>query len=785
MSGFRVSGSPGNSPRPSAPIQGRRSQDGQTSPPVTPTSVPSRGSGEIQLRSSPRASLEISQDRDSVQASRNRADSLPQILRRNNAPPDESLFQPIVGDRLVELIERQVRRQNPENVISRVESQSRDPVTRPLLNRLLMASGMMRVPEDACVESVKPPGVEGCFIKKAQVFEGDPSRGATQDIREVERGTRCQIRRTNNPNICEVLVNNKRGYAFSGVLSEFPLENRVESLTRRLAARLNLSDPVGERTRISHRRVSGAIFPQAPRPQDIRQGGIGDCYFLAVLGSIAKRRPQDLLNMIKDNGDGTVTVRFYRRTEDENGKKVLKPHYILMDKSLIHDAVASTQPRNRSKENWPALLEKAYMLHRCEPNNAFAAYSSIGTGFAPDAIEHVLGEQAVSSPLAPSYLTDPAPNSRPLITHLNDVFSEGVLQIQVNIDPTKLRAMRNINKPDYPSSAVVAALEDIGGSRFMLRDLHSELDRRLPNHPDLIGQCGNIQVRFPSQEHIAMKAYGNLVGKKIQELAKREPHLLNQDSIQEIFDSAKPALNVNEVQQLEQKKLLDPRKIELVIPFLNKPFETRDELKQALLDARIHTDPQTSGSVVDSSHTEANQELRLDEQEIEEILNTLPEPPSRDMQRRIIASCQGRFEGAPGSGQYSIHQREQYEKIEGLLAQEDRIVCAGTLDPFPIVSEGRGLNNESVYKGLASKHTYMVLGVVELRPGQEGYPFDDPNGPPLKFIKLRNPWGDGGDNSGRVYDVVNGQLEPRGDKNAEFLLELTDFTRMFKNIYHN
>lgn len=45
-------------------------------------------------------------------------------------------------------------------------------------------------------------------------------------------------------------------------------------------------------------------------PEAIKQGTLGDCYFEAVLASTAKSRPEAIVDMIKDNRDGTYTVTF-------------------------------------------------------------------------------------------------------------------------------------------------------------------------------------------------------------------------------------------------------------------------------------------------------------------------------------------------------------------------------------------------------------------------------------------------------------------------------------------
>lgn len=44
---------------------------------------------------------------------------------------------------------------------------------------------------------------------------------------------------------------------------------------------------------------------------NIRQGDAGDCYFLASLMAVAKSSPETIKALVRDNGDGTYTGRFY------------------------------------------------------------------------------------------------------------------------------------------------------------------------------------------------------------------------------------------------------------------------------------------------------------------------------------------------------------------------------------------------------------------------------------------------------------------------------------------
>ncbi|OBQ15705.1 MAG: hypothetical protein AN481_19600, partial [Aphanizomenon flos-aquae LD13] len=58
--------------------------------------------------------------------------------------------------------------------------------------------------------------------------------------------------------------------------------------------------------------VSGSLFQNGLSANDVYQGAVGDCYYVATLASIAQEKPDYIQNMFTDNGDNTFTVRFYR-----------------------------------------------------------------------------------------------------------------------------------------------------------------------------------------------------------------------------------------------------------------------------------------------------------------------------------------------------------------------------------------------------------------------------------------------------------------------------------------
>ena len=66
-------------------------------------------------------------------------------------------------------------------------------------------------------------------------------------------------------------------------------------------------------------KVDGTLFAKGAGDanevdiNDVQQGQVGDCYFVAVLAAIARVRPDFIKSMIKDNGDGTYTVTFHTK----------------------------------------------------------------------------------------------------------------------------------------------------------------------------------------------------------------------------------------------------------------------------------------------------------------------------------------------------------------------------------------------------------------------------------------------------------------------------------------
>jgi hypothetical protein len=108
----------------------------------------------------------------------------------------------------------------------------------------------------------------------------------------------------------------------------------------------------------TYRQFSGSLFQNGINIEDIKQGQVGDCYYLSTLASIAQEKPSFIQEMFTDNGDGTFTVRFYNNSVAD---------YVTVDRFLASDsnsrlvyASAGASATNTANELWVALAEKAY-----------------------------------------------------------------------------------------------------------------------------------------------------------------------------------------------------------------------------------------------------------------------------------------------------------------------------------------------------------------------------------------------------------------------------------------
>lgn len=143
--------------------------------------------------------------------------------------------------------------------------------------------------------------------------------------------------------------------------------------------RRDLADPAvlnKHTSTVAHTWVDGQLFVDGAKASDVVQGSIADCYMVAGFASVAATNPDVIENAIKDNGDGTFTVKFFQTSY----YGAPTPVEITVDGQLPTEngSLRYAKGADRS-ELWVGLLEKAYAQWK-------GGYESVGNGGSPGAV---------------------------------------------------------------------------------------------------------------------------------------------------------------------------------------------------------------------------------------------------------------------------------------------------------------------------------------------------------------------------------------------------------------
>ena len=118
------------------------------------------------------------------------------------------------------------------------------------------------------------------------------------------------------------------------------------------------------------------LFADAgPTADDVEQGGIGDCYYLSVLTSVAKTDATVIRESVVDLGDGTYWVQFRK-----GGNNV----FVRVDAELARLGDINYLPYAKlgaQESMWVAIMEKAYAFFR----TGAGTYQSIEAGWMTEA----------------------------------------------------------------------------------------------------------------------------------------------------------------------------------------------------------------------------------------------------------------------------------------------------------------------------------------------------------------------------------------------------------------
>ncbi len=136
------------------------------------------------------------------------------------------------------------------------------------------------------------------------------------------------------------------------------------------------------------------LFLHGPCIKDLKQGELGDCYLLAGLGAIVSVSPELIRQNMRDNGDGTVTVRFFRNMKEDGTDE---PLYVTVKKTVPKNILTGKDENSRGCL-WVQMIEKAYAVSGLHINKnsikgrkSPIGYSAIEAGKMRHFVGHFMG----------------------------------------------------------------------------------------------------------------------------------------------------------------------------------------------------------------------------------------------------------------------------------------------------------------------------------------------------------------------------------------------------------
>jgi hypothetical protein len=184
-------------------------------------------------------------------------------------------------------------------------------------------------------------------------------------------------------------------YSFDGGKSSIPVSKELDGQ--------NLADPVSDDYLGNFNFKSNPLFASGgPTQDDVFQGDVGDCYFMARLLAMAKVNPESIRKMVVDLGDGTYAVRFFHKGAAE---------YVRVDADFYTQGSDAKKLAyaGLGQENsiWVAIVEKAFAFWRKEDGH----YASIGGGITKwkdtDEALGLIGQDLTKGePVAPQKVVD-------------------------------------------------------------------------------------------------------------------------------------------------------------------------------------------------------------------------------------------------------------------------------------------------------------------------------------------------------------------------------------------
>ena len=204
-------------------------------------------------------------------------------------------------------------------------------------------------------------------------------------------------------------------------------------------------------------RFHGPLFKDGPTGEDVRQGAIGDCYFPATFSAIAHSDPQAIKDMIRENPDGTYTVRFFKNGLKSSPKEVTVDGdlYTRFSGTPLYGTTFGNSNSPDSLEMWFPIIEKAYAQFKG------GSYDKIGQGGNPgDLMNEALGTES-------SDFYIPGGNADRLFAKIKDGESKNLPMAAVTFGEKQDRLYQNTGIYSDHTYSIYGTAEE-GGKKYVI-----------------------------------------------------------------------------------------------------------------------------------------------------------------------------------------------------------------------------------------------------------------------------------------------------------------------------
>ncbi|MBF2052527.1 MAG: hypothetical protein IGS03_03570 [Candidatus Sericytochromatia bacterium] len=411
-----------------------------------------------------------------------------------------------------------------------------------------------------------------------------------------------------------------------------------------------------DQVKLSHKPdipVHAPLFEGPVSVSDIRQGSIGDCYLIAGIYSIAQKNPQAIHEMMKDNGDGTVTVRLYDKNKDT---QQLEPIYITVDKSVPNDDAHAKDTL------WVQMLEKAYAVHN-------GSYTAIGKGGrSHEVFTAFLGVQSKSENMPPG-----GKSLKSVLNGIPDFAMTGFAmekikanQEALGLTDEQLQSLENLNASglEFLFTGSVKVLEEQTGLAW------PQLSEPLEEYKNSL-KSEDPQVKQAAREKLMVfKSDCRQKQELLNSLLKNE----NRKALISQMLETSPTY-----QQLKQRNVVFEEDIQQIVT------EVSDYVQQ---NSRLSHGGQTF----------ASQELLQDFQKVCQD-SAFPKRDQMTATGFVV--------------DYTQQQNDFFQKVQQDL-KAGKYIAVGSKEVIGI-SQGKGHSGgESQVDGLAGQHAYALLDTVEM-----------------------------------------------------------------------